>query len=636
MVRADGKWATADELHNVMEAMVGVEYGMQTGIWWGSAEQARGEFCKASFGTRLGYAENRKAWSAASVYRSPDGKIRGFLGCSERQARPSSYNLVSRGNAVFVDGFGPVREYVVNLPGDPNGAYQTAQQRNAETMVNIANGEDVQPYILGDYQLVNGSSHLVIGGRDGSVANGSELSLQSPSGAEHQVWTLSRVPETQGGDFSYYFIKNGNQSFDDYDWHLEEGSAVRTYGSSGASVQQWALEYDGDGWFHIRNKHSALYLEPSADGSQLLQQPRSDASAQKWRFVAKGNSVEFTAPAAPEGLKAAPHSASVTLTWNAVADTDGITYNVLRKRSDESDFVTVARGVADCFFLDNSVEGKATYIYKVMACDGSGNRSACSATAEGAAEQPGDVACYPLDGSLDDLSENMFTAKALVDPVFKNGHKSGTKACQFQANQYLQLPYSVMQNDAFTVSFWGALTAAGEDRKLFSTGASPEETLYLAPFEGGQLKLVARNGDNFAEIAVEQVAQRKWHHFALTFDGTTASLYVEGELVGQADFSTAMPADRILTYIGRGHDESAYLSGMIDDVRIFSRALTPDQVKAEMDATASVDGLDASKTVVETQYFNLQGIRIDAPEENGVTICKTIYSDGTTKTEKIR
>ena len=28
--------------------MVGLEYGLQTGIWWGSAEYTRGEFCKAA------------------------------------------------------------------------------------------------------------------------------------------------------------------------------------------------------------------------------------------------------------------------------------------------------------------------------------------------------------------------------------------------------------------------------------------------------------------------------------------------------------------------------------------------------------------------------------------------------------
>ena len=56
-VRAEGKHATADELHNVMEAMVGVEYGMQTGIWWGFDGLARGEFCRASNnGDRLSYS----------------------------------------------------------------------------------------------------------------------------------------------------------------------------------------------------------------------------------------------------------------------------------------------------------------------------------------------------------------------------------------------------------------------------------------------------------------------------------------------------------------------------------------------------------------------------------------------------
>ena len=61
-VRANGHHATADEMHNVMEAMVGLEYGMQTGIWWGAAEYARGEFCKASQGERLAYAEHRNNW----------------------------------------------------------------------------------------------------------------------------------------------------------------------------------------------------------------------------------------------------------------------------------------------------------------------------------------------------------------------------------------------------------------------------------------------------------------------------------------------------------------------------------------------------------------------------------------------
>ena len=116
-VREDGKHATGDEMHNVMEAMVGLEYGMQTGIWWGWAEYTRGEFCKASHGERLAYAEHRPNWTAASVYRAPDGKVQAFGGTSERQAVTTSYRFLSKERDVFFDGHGPQREYVMELPG---------------------------------------------------------------------------------------------------------------------------------------------------------------------------------------------------------------------------------------------------------------------------------------------------------------------------------------------------------------------------------------------------------------------------------------------------------------------------------------------------------------------------------------
>ncbi len=215
-VREDGKHATADELHNVMEAIVGVEYGMQTGIWWGTAEQCRGEFMKASFGDRLSYAENRDAWSAGAVYRAPSGKIQGFLGCSERQAKPSSYRFVSLNGDVFMDGFGPVREFTVDLPGDPDGTYQSDKQRTAETVIAIENNEDVRPYINGEYALINGADHKAASVENASNADGSYIVPETYAETDHQLWSVTPVPNDNGGDFSYYFIRTKDgKSMDD-------------------------------------------------------------------------------------------------------------------------------------------------------------------------------------------------------------------------------------------------------------------------------------------------------------------------------------------------------------------------------------------------------------------------------------
>jgi hypothetical protein len=156
-----------------MEAMVGVEYGMQTGIWWGTAEYARGEFVKASRnGKRLAYAEHRPNWTSAAVYRNEEGKLQAFGGTSERQAATTSYRFLSKDKSVFFDGYGPQREYVMTLPGGTG--YQQGQT-NAERVVNISWGDDIQPVIDGTYVLVNRNSQKVMEVTNASTQTGANV-----------------------------------------------------------------------------------------------------------------------------------------------------------------------------------------------------------------------------------------------------------------------------------------------------------------------------------------------------------------------------------------------------------------------------------------------------------------------------
>jgi hypothetical protein len=639
-VRADGKYATADELHNVMEAMVGVEYGMQTGIWWGSAEQARGEFMKASFGKRLGYAENRKAWSAASVYRSPSGKIQAFLGCSERQALPSTFNIVSRSGDMFVDGYGPVREYIASLPGDPNGGYMTELQRNAETMLPISNGEDVQPYISGSYILVNAASRMAVSGQGGATANGTQIVQNGYSGGADQLWTVGKVPETQGGDFSYYFIRNtaDGQALDDNNWNLETGGIVIAYAFSSAAVQQWALEYDGDGWFHIRNKQSALYLESDGTGAgaAILQQERSDSDSQKWRFIPAGAEVEFDAPATPQGLTASSRTAAVVLEWNAVADASDVTYNVVRAGED-GNFSTIARGLKEPGFIDNGVISGKPYSYKVMAEDSSGNRSEYSAQVTGGTEGEALIAHFPLNGTVDCEGGNDFSLRTAESPSFRGSYREGVTSLYMKGNQYVQLPYSVMQNDRLTFAAWAYAGSYTEDMRILSTGIDETESLTLTPSVGGCIRLMARNGEYTAMLTAPASPVKTWTHYAVTVDGTYVKLYVNGECMSEVDFGNALPTDRILTYVGRHLEPTpTYFVGNIGDVRIYNYPLDEEGVRNAMNGTDSgVESTVADSTAVRTEYYTPQGVRIDAPAEKGVTITRSVYSDGRVRTGKI-
>jgi hypothetical protein len=74
---------------------------------------------------------------------------------------------------------------------------------------------------------------------------------------------------------------------------------------------------------------------------------------------------------------------------------------------------------------------------------------------------------------------------------------------------------------------------------------------------------------------------KTWHHFGYVFDGTKNSLYIDGVLTST---STIMPPTAAVTsfQIGRWITASQYFKGYIDNVRIYNRALTLQELKAAM------------------------------------------------------
>lgn len=117
-VKSSGKTPFNPEIHNLVEAIAGAEYGLEGGIFWLDCTPTRGAFVKACQGKRLGYAEDRAKFSAAAVYRAPSGAVRAFMGSNERQGRDTTYRFVCRDREVRFDGKGPQKEYVATVKGN--------------------------------------------------------------------------------------------------------------------------------------------------------------------------------------------------------------------------------------------------------------------------------------------------------------------------------------------------------------------------------------------------------------------------------------------------------------------------------------------------------------------------------------
>ena len=383
----DGKVGYADEMHNVGEAMIGLEYGMTVGIWWGFESRARGEFCDISRnGVRLAYAEHRKNWTAASVYRHDDGRVKAFIGSSERQAKTTTYKFQSLDMPVYFDGYGPCYEFSMEIPGGTD--YQVGQT-NAERVIDITWGEDVQPYVIdGTYKVMNKATKSVMAAY-GSADGHTNISQLKYTGAKIQQWNIHPVSARIGTDYSFYdfTVVNDGKHIDVLNYSLDAGGNCIAYANENpSSNQQWYLEYVGDGFFHIRNRNSALYLTLSsasaANNVNINQMTLLEGEAhdrQLWRIIPLDAECELEAPATPMGLTASMQSDAVVLEWEANSEADLAGYSVVRAERGTEQWNTIARQLTTTSFVDNDCQPGCEYLYRVKAIDKSANQSELSA-----------------------------------------------------------------------------------------------------------------------------------------------------------------------------------------------------------------------------------------------------------------
>lgn len=621
-VKADGKMATADELHNVGEAIVGVNYGMETGIWWGFDSKARGQFCiDSNDGVRIGYGENRSAWTDGAVYRNEKtGEVHGYFGSSERQAIASSIAYVSKGKDVFFNGYGPTRVMVYDVPGGKKGDYQSKAQINAERLFDITWGEDVAPFeVNGTYQILNlGSKKLL------TMNNGNATSDARKSSGTTQQWKV--YPGYTDGDVSYWFIDNAGNTNMHLNSELNWGNIAGIF-TSGCNIivygtgenhpheEQWYIKYAQDGAFYIINRltNKYLYCSSTSAGTSVTSKtpPADDAKASEinkylWRFLPTDVKTPaltvLTAPAAPTNLAAKQRAGSVELNWVAPADEDVISYTILRaeKPANEgqvAEYNTIGRNVTSTTFIDNTALNGETYLYKVQAVDEHYNRSEPSEVLEAAPlQEKALVGQWQFDNDLKDNSANTLGASLFGTESHSSTTvmmKSGEKSLKLDGKSYVMLPYAVAHQDEMTIATWVRLSATTNWQRIFDFGNGTDQYMFYTPNNGNEMRFVMKNGgDEQILTNGKKLSTTLWHHIAVTLkpvgEKVQAILYVDGENIAESNEFTIKPSDIApsLCYIGRSmFNADPYFNGHIDDFRIYNYALSADEVAAIMTDT---------------------------------------------------
>ena len=576
------------EMHNVLEPMMGVNYGLAGGIWWGTAERTRGEFVKACQGKRLAYAEDLGNWTAASVYRAPSGQVEAFIGASERMAVTTTYRFVSKDHPLFFDGYGPLRDYAVTIPG---GSGYQVNQPNAEKVVNITWGADAPPPISGRYIVVNRNSGLALEVPGGSTANGTFLDQNAYSSALYQQWDLSPMSSTSGGDYSYFALVAAHDGItaDDYNWSYANGNPVDQWNNGTNVLEQWYLQYAGNGYFYIRNRWCNNCLDVSgasvSSGAQIVFSNYLGTASQQWRLIpASVSSYDFTAPAAPTGLTALANPASVLLKWTANTESDLAGYTVFRATTSGGPYDIIARGLTSTCFLDGSVQPSTAYYYVVAATDKSLNQSAYSSQVS-ASRAGGQtmLANYNFENTTADGSINGNPAELIGSPGYATGKYGSALSLNGSGQSALVPPGTLVGVTNFTIAMWVYWNGGNAWQRIFDFGNGTTQYMFLTPYSGNNTLrfAVTTNGGGAEQVLnAAKLPSGKWIHVAVTRSGNTTSIYTNGVLAASGSITLSPGTfNPMVNYLGQSqYYGDPTFKGMLDSVYIFNYALTTSQL----------------------------------------------------------
>ena len=95
------------------------------------------------------------------------------------------------------------------------------------------------------------------------------------------------------------------------------------------------------------------------------------------------------------------------------------------------------------------------------------------------------------------------------------------------------------------------------------------------------------------------VVPDRWHHVAATYDGATARLYYDGRLLGAVQTKIDTAADGRFA-VGRNlPDDGREFLGRVDDIKVLARALSAEEIQAEVASQARSHGEAALATSFE-------------------------------------
>ena len=178
-------------------------------------------------------------------------------------------------------------------------------------------------------------------------------------------------------------------------------------------------------------------------------------------------------------------------------------------------------------------------------------------------------------------------APKLIEGVFG-------KALEFDGKTSAQIPDHASLDivDAITIEFWAIVKGGEAIQSGVEKGVAWVAGLYnlAALYNGGTILQFfdlpeACNDDNIGP----SIQDGEWHFLAGTWDGDDIRLYIDGELEAEMPCKGELTPNNDPLFIGARGGSGRFLTGALDEIKVYNYALTKDELLKDMAEPVSLD-----------------------------------------------
>jgi len=204
------------------------------------------------------------------------------------------------------------------------------------------------------------------------------------------------------------------------------------------------------------------------------------------------------------------------------------------------------------------------------------------------------VAAYDFKGDAKDWSGNGNDGTVTGPTLTTDYFNIANSAYNFDGvDDYIDVGTPLIDpvTDSFTISFWVKSDDSFYTRPVFIGNNHDNLNGFYILYQGDTNIFRIKFGGTSYDYSSINFADTNWHHIVMTYDTTTriAEVFIDGSSIGTQTESSRNSPIGVMQIGAYNNGASNVLDGVIDEVFIWNRTLSADEVKTLYDLQSKKD-----------------------------------------------